>query len=425
MSRSLTGSLNDRRTVNTPLGQVAYLSSGSGPVALFIHGAFLNASLWEHQLRELADVRTCLAPDLLAHGRSAVPAPGTLNIDLQTEMIVAFLDALGLDQVDIVGSDSGGAIAQLVAVRAPQRVRSLTLTNCETHDNWPPAEFSAVHDLAAQGLLAHALQQIAAEPPAARSILASSFERPDDLPDAVIQEFFGPFADNARALALQDYINAMDSSVTVAIEGDLTHLLLPTLIVWGTADRYFDVKWAHWLENTIPGTVRCVEIDGAMLFHPAERPEVLNRELRDFWTNLTSHRVLNEYLDAWNRQDLEAVMRSHTEDTVFSRHIGGATYVGREDVLLAFKTDLLQWSDVRWEPIRRTVTGTACILESRLHAMAASKLEALGFIVESGAAVRGICVDWLTLEGERVARKDTYFDVIELLGSAHEPVSDE
>ena len=335
-------------------------------------------------------------------------------------MMLAFFDALSLDQVDIVGSDSGGAIAQLIAVRAPQRIRSLTLTNCEAHDNWPPAEFSAVHDLAAQGLLAEALQQLAADPAAARRVLASSFERPNDLPDVVIRDFFGPFADPARAAALQDYINAMDSSVTVAIENDLNRLLLPTLIVWGTADRFFDVKWAHWLEKTIPGTVRCSEIDGAMLFHPAERPEELNRELRDFWANLTSHQVLNEYLDAWNRHDLDAILQAHTDDTVFSPHIGGVAYVGRDEVLAAFKTDLLQWPDVRWEPIRRTVAGSSCILESQMHATAASNLEALGFVVESGTAVHGVCVDWLTLEGERVARKDTYFDVVEILASAEQ-----
>ena len=57
----------------------------------------------------------------------------------------------------------------------------------------------------------------------------------------------------------------------------------PTLIVWGTDDVYFDVQWSHWLAETIPGTTRRVELQGARIFFPEERAEVLNRELRAHW----------------------------------------------------------------------------------------------------------------------------------------------
>ena len=57
----------------------------------------------------------------------------------------------------------------------------------------------------------------------------------------------------------------------------------PTLIVWGTDDIYFDVKWSHWLADTIPGTKRRVEFENARIFFPEERAEDFNRELRDFW----------------------------------------------------------------------------------------------------------------------------------------------
>jgi len=52
------------------------------------------------------------------------------------------------------------------------------------------------------------------------------------------------------------------------------------LIVWGTDDVYFDARWSRWLERTIPGTRRRVELEGARLFIPEERPDELNRELR-------------------------------------------------------------------------------------------------------------------------------------------------
>jgi pimeloyl-ACP methyl ester carboxylesterase len=254
-----------RRTVSTPFGDVAYRDAGDGPPALFVHGVFLNADLWSRQLDGLADLRRCLAVDLLAHGASACSEPGRLTMALQAQMILAFLDALGLDSVDLVGNDSGGAIAQLVAVAAPTRIRTLTLTNCDTHDNWPPEAFRPVYDMATAGTLAPTLTALASDPTLARAALASGFENPDTLSDETIAAFFAPFAAPAGAKAVQGFVAAMDNAVTV--------------------DEFFDVAWARWLAATIPGTVRCRELEGARLFFPAERPEVLNAELRALWTD--------------------------------------------------------------------------------------------------------------------------------------------
>jgi pimeloyl-ACP methyl ester carboxylesterase len=74
-----------------------------------------------------------------------------------------------------------------------------------------------------------------------------------------------------------------DNGHTLAIEGQLKALQAPTLIVWGTDDVYFDVKWSHWLAANIPGTRRRVEFPGARLFFPEERWREFNAELRAHW----------------------------------------------------------------------------------------------------------------------------------------------
>ncbi len=84
----------ERLSVDTGFGEIAYLEAGQGPPAVFVHGVFLNADLWRHQLEGLADVRRCLALDLLAHGASASGGAG-LTIGDQADMVVDFLDALG------------------------------------------------------------------------------------------------------------------------------------------------------------------------------------------------------------------------------------------------------------------------------------------------------------------------------------------
>jgi len=60
-------------------------------------------------------------------------------------------------------------------------------------------------------------------------------------------------------------------------------LKAPTLIVWGTDDVYFPVKWSHWLAENIPGTRRRVEFKDARVFFPEERWQEFDKELREHW----------------------------------------------------------------------------------------------------------------------------------------------
>lgn len=274
-----------RHSVKTPSGRISYVSAGSGPVALFVHGVLVNKHLWRHQTAALPDIRRCIAVDLLAHGDTEIDPSQDVSVTANAHMLREFLDALRIDQVDLIGNDSGGGIAQIFAALNPERVRTLALTNCDAHDNWPPEAFGPIVDLARSGALVEAVQALAIDPDAARSALASGLEDPAALPDEVVASFFARFADRSSAEALQAYVAGMDSAVTVAVRDDLARFDRPTLIVWATADDFFDVRWAHWLAETIPGTVRCVELAGAKLFFPLERPEFTS-ELRAFWSEL-------------------------------------------------------------------------------------------------------------------------------------------
>ncbi len=276
----------ERSIVSTPsFGDIAFSEEGTGPAALFIHGIFLNADLWAHQVTALAGLRRCIAVDLLAHGMSPCPS-GHLTIGVQAQMVVEFLDALDLEQVDVVGNDTGGAICQILAATYPDRIRSMTLTNSDVHDNFPPEAFLPVKDLATQGFLAEGLSALAGDPAGIRGALATSFEEVDAIADETLLGFFKTFANVENATALQDYIAGMEPSETVAIEQSLSAFAAPTLIVWATDDVFFPVKWADWLESTIPGVIRSVRVEGARLFFPLERPEALVDELRQFWSAL-------------------------------------------------------------------------------------------------------------------------------------------
>jgi pimeloyl-ACP methyl ester carboxylesterase len=273
-------------TVETPSGRIAYVETGSGPVALFVHGVLMNKHLWRHQLAALSDIRRCIAVDLLAHGDTKIAPDQDVSVTANAHMLREVLDALQIDQADVIGNDSGGGISQIFAALYPERVRSLTLTNTDTHDNWPPEAFKPFVEMTKAGGLPDTLSAMLNDKAIYRSpnALGPAYEDPNALSDSDIEIYLRPFVrTEQRTRDLQRFVTAFDNRHTVAIEPQLRKLEAPTLIVWALDDIYFGAEWAKWLKDTIPGAKEPILIDGARLFFPEERPTEFNRLLRQFW----------------------------------------------------------------------------------------------------------------------------------------------
>jgi pimeloyl-ACP methyl ester carboxylesterase len=275
-----------QRKVKTPSGVINYVEHGNGPVALFVHGVLLNDYLWRHQLEQLSDVRRCIAVDLLAHGDTEISANQDVSVTANAHMLAQFLDALAIDKVDLVGNDSGGGICQIFAALYPERLRSLTLTNCDTHDNWPPDPFKPFVAMVAAGGLPDTLHTMLNDKSVYRSqqALGPAYEKPEAVADDTIETYLRPFLRSPqRTRDIERFVNAFDCQHTVDIEDKLRRVQAPTLIAWATDDIYFDTKWSHWLEKTIPGTRKRIEVTSARIFFPEERAAEFNRELTAHW----------------------------------------------------------------------------------------------------------------------------------------------
>jgi pimeloyl-ACP methyl ester carboxylesterase len=97
-----------RHSAKTPSGRISYVSAGSGPAALFVNGVLMNKHFWRHQTAALPDIRRCIAVDLLAHGGTEIDPSQDVSVTANAHMLREFLDALRIDQVDLIGNDSGG-----------------------------------------------------------------------------------------------------------------------------------------------------------------------------------------------------------------------------------------------------------------------------------------------------------------------------
>ena len=78
---------------------------------------------------------------------------------------------------------------------------------------------------------------------------------------------------------IERFMTSGGNEQTVRVESKLRQLQAPTVIMWATEDVFFDKKWAYWLKETIPGAVGVIEVEGAKLFFPEERPEFFADEL--------------------------------------------------------------------------------------------------------------------------------------------------
>jgi len=274
-----------KHRVTTRVGEVAYAERGEGPAALFVHGVFLNGYYWRHVMERLAGERRCLAPDLLGHGDTPARPGQDVSLRAEAELIEAFCEAMGLSEVDVVANDSGTAIAQIFAARHPERIVSLTLTNGDAGENYPPAGFRQVVEMAKGGVFSAQREAFAADVGLLRPGFAAGYERIDALPDDTLRTYVGPlFATPEAAKALERWLVSFDDvSQTREIEPLLRKLTAPTLIVWGTGDNFFPLKWAYWLKGLIPGAREVVELEGAKLFFPEERPDDLARAVRAHW----------------------------------------------------------------------------------------------------------------------------------------------
>lgn len=275
-----------RKFVSTSFGDIAYVERGSGPAALFMHGAPLCGYQWRHALESLQDMRRCIAPDSLGLGYTRVRAGVAVTPDAQVPMFAEFLDKLGVDTVDLIGNDSGGGLAQCFAAAYPKRVRSLTLTNCEIGDYKTETGeqfMQAVHD----GVLTQAARAWLADPRANAAIWARVYEHPEQINPDDLRVCLEPLLSSPeRTKMMETYLCSFDTKYTIGAAQRLKELMIPVAILWGLADPFFSVKDARWLRDELKSVKVYEEIPGALLFYPEDRHADFTARLRKFWESL-------------------------------------------------------------------------------------------------------------------------------------------
>jgi pimeloyl-ACP methyl ester carboxylesterase len=272
---------SERKEIDLPAGRIRYREAGSGKPIVFVHGYLVDGRLWDGVVDRLSDRYRCLAPDWpIGAQQIAMKPDADLSPPGVAATISSFLDALDLDDVTIVGNDSGGAMSQILVTRHPQRIGRLVLTNCDTYENFPPGIFKAMPPIAKLpgGMTLLSLPFRAGA--LARAAFKPFTRKP--IPAELVASWMAPgLNDPGVRHDLKKVTVDMNKRYTLEAAERLRGSQLPILFTWAPGDRLFPISGAERLAAEA-GNARVVEIADAGTFVALDQPQRLSEEIAAF-----------------------------------------------------------------------------------------------------------------------------------------------
>jgi pimeloyl-ACP methyl ester carboxylesterase len=263
-------------TIDINAGTIHYEATGpeDGRPVVFVHGYMMGSQLWRQVSERLADRGLrCIAPTwpLGAHPESLRPGADR-TITGVARIVADVLAALDLDDVVLVGNDTGGVVTQLVAVHHPERLGALVLTSCDAFEHFPPPILKPVLLAAkSKALFKTAIQAVRAPAARKRAFDGLAHRNIDDLTEMWVRPVL---SDPAVAEDLRQFTLSMRAEVTTGVAARLPEFDKPALIAWSGDDTFFEQADGARLAATIPNA-RLEIIEGARTFSMVDQPDRL------------------------------------------------------------------------------------------------------------------------------------------------------
>lgn len=278
---SISPDLGEEATVQLKAGTIRYRHRGSGRPVLFMHGLLVNGDLWRKVAARLPEDVHAIAPDW-PMGAHADPMDPDADVSPRgiAGMVAEFIETLGLEDVTLVGNDTGGAVCQMVVQDHPDSIARLVLTNCDAYENFPP-------------LILKPLQRFLDFPGVIRVTAAALDWRPTrravfwSLSNARMNR---KVTDAASKPLMRDagirrdtmkFGRGASSADTIAAAKAFPSFTKPVLIAWGKDDLYFGRKYAERLNADFPDS-RLEYIPHCRTFVPEDQPARLAELIASF-----------------------------------------------------------------------------------------------------------------------------------------------
>ena len=267
-------------------GTIDYTDTGGdGPVVVLLHGLMMDASLWDAVTADLSSDHRCVAPTLpLGAHRHPVNDGTDLSPRGIARLVTEFCERLGLDDVTLVGNDTGGALVQLIMADSPAWLARVVLASCDAFDNFPPGLTGKM--LVATGRLSPSMFGLFMQQMRLRPVrrLPIAFGWLTKRGDAATARWIQPVL--AQAGIRRDTVRvlravAADKRLLVTAAERLPEFKHPALIVWASEDRVMPPEHGQRLAGLLP-EARLVEVADSYTLIPLDQPARLAAAVREF-----------------------------------------------------------------------------------------------------------------------------------------------
>jgi pimeloyl-ACP methyl ester carboxylesterase len=261
--------------------RIAYRDGGGkGRPVVLVHGTPSHSYIWRRVVPGLAAAGyRVLAFDLLGYGHSERPLQKDTSVASQARLLDGLLDIWRLDRADVIGHDIGGAAAMILAVRKPERFRSLAVIDTPSYDSWPSETWRKIirehlheyHRMSLEEFRTTMVRQL-------EMTVHHKARMSGETLDAYLRPLLGELG---KTSFFVHQVSHYDSRYTEEIAGDLTKLSMPVKILWGEQDEWQPVSYAKRLAQDIPRAMLTV-IPEAGHFLMEDEPDRVTEELLGF-----------------------------------------------------------------------------------------------------------------------------------------------
>jgi pimeloyl-ACP methyl ester carboxylesterase len=257
-------------------GTVHYQDEGSGPPIVLIHGLLVNGRVWERLVPRLSERMRVIVPDLPLGSHSQPMDPDAdLSAPGLGDLIAELIERLELEEVTIVGSDTGGALTQIAVAAHPGRIGRIVLVNCDAFEHFPPPAFAGVFKLIARVPGAVKALELGARSRFVRTRAMGLMPLTvEPVPDELLRDWLAPLKNAGVRRDLLKVARGVSPEHTLAAAERLRSFTGSALIAWGTRDKFFPLADAERLKALF-GDARLELIEDARAFVQLDTPKRL------------------------------------------------------------------------------------------------------------------------------------------------------
>jgi pimeloyl-ACP methyl ester carboxylesterase len=269
--------------VTLDAGTIHYEKAGppDGRPIVFIHGYGMGSSLWGPLSERLAAHGFfCVAPTWpLGAQTEPMREDAELTMEGIAAMVGKLLDSLELQDVMLVGNDTGGAVAQVVATSTPERLGALVLTSCDAFEHFPPPILKPFIAAAKAGpAFDLVLQPLRTRFGRKRGYGALAHTDIDDL----VVDWVKPMLSSRRVRNdLRRFTASLHRETAVEAAARLPRFTQPALVAWSADDAFFPLEDGQRLAEALPNS-RLEVIENARTFSMIDQPDRLAELIADF-----------------------------------------------------------------------------------------------------------------------------------------------